>query len=205
MDYVQRLRQLDTEETTELTDLREHGRVLDREIETAMNEVRRAQNVIVRLTQKKASLKEAEEAVHRRFKQQRDDLHEREKMELRRRQANGKMEVELVGRGGTVARRIPAAPPHTPRLRCFLQHLLVVEEHDLHECYVFLTMSNPDRVKLFTTQHRCFGCFLPTALVAHELNRCPHRRYCAICKTPDHHQVLCAPRQVYDEALPGSG
>jgi hypothetical protein len=88
---------------------------------------------------------------------------------------------------------IPLAPRFTPGKRCFLRHPLSIEEHDLRECYFFSAMSNPDRVKLPTNQHRCFGCFQPTALVTHELNRCPHTHYCAMYRTPDHHQLLCAP------------
>jgi hypothetical protein len=59
MDYIQRLCRLDTEENTELTGLGGRVQLLDLENETAMNEVRRFQNVIVKLTQMKANLKKA--------------------------------------------------------------------------------------------------------------------------------------------------
>jgi len=202
MDYEQHLRRLDTEEETELSDLRSRVNVVDHEIEKAMQEVRRFQNTIVRLTLKKANMREEQDAIHGKFKYQRDELHKQEKLELRQRQATVGKEVEIIG--AEVARRIPTAPRFTPRARCFLQHPFEVEEHDVRECFVFLTTSNPDRIKLLTRQHRCYGCFQPTALVVHELKDCQHPRYCAICRSPDHHQVLCAPRKVYDEALPGS-
>jgi hypothetical protein len=201
MDYEQRLRRLDTEETTELADLRARVNVVDREIETAMHEVRRSQNAIVRLTLRKAGMKEEEDAIHGKFKYRRDELHQQEKAELRQRQAAIGKEVEIAS--AEVARRIPKAPRFTPEIKCFLKHPLLVEEHDVGDCYFFLSMSNPDRVKLLVDQHRCFGCFMPTAIVTHELNRCPHRRYCAMCKTPEHHQLLCAPRKIYDDAMLG--
>ncbi len=53
MDYEQRLRRLDTEENTELSDLRARVNLVDSEIETAMHEVRRFQNAIVRLCWKR--------------------------------------------------------------------------------------------------------------------------------------------------------
>jgi hypothetical protein len=202
MDYEQRLRRLDTEENTELSDLRARVNLVDSEIETARHEVRRSQNAIVRLTLKKAGMKEEEDAIHGKFKYRCDELHKQEKMELRQRQATIGKEVQIVG--AEVARKIPKAPRFTPRIKCFLRHPFQVEDHDVGECYYFLTMSNPDRVNVLTAQHRCYGCFQLTALVVHEQNKCQHPLYCAMCRTPDHHQVLCAPRKVYDEALPGS-
>jgi hypothetical protein len=58
MDYLQRLRRLGMEENTEFADMRARVQLIDLEIETSMHEVRRFQNLIVRLTQKKVSLKE---------------------------------------------------------------------------------------------------------------------------------------------------
>jgi hypothetical protein len=55
MDYLQRLRRLDTEENTDLADVRTRVQVLDLEMETAMYEVHRFQNIIILLTQKKQS------------------------------------------------------------------------------------------------------------------------------------------------------
>ena len=87
MDYEQRFRRLDTEENTELSDLRARVNMVDREIERAMHEVRRFQNAIVRLTLKKAGMREEEYAIQGKFKYRRDELHKQEKMELRQRQA----------------------------------------------------------------------------------------------------------------------
>ena len=142
-------------------------------------------------------------AIHHHYAQQRDELHELEMSKLRKRQANVGMQLDVV-KAGTVSRRIPRAPKFTPVIRCFLKHPFIVEENDIEECYLFLTTSNPDRVRILVEQHRCFGCPQNSALVTHELNQCPHLRYCAVSKTADHHQVLCAPRKVYEEALPAS-
>ena len=202
MDFTLHLRRLDTEKETDLEAVRERSRIVDLEIGTAMQEVHRFQSIILRLTQEKAGLKEEEDQIHSRYQQRRDEIHEIEKKELRKRKETAGAEVEIFKSDKSVARRIPKAPRFTPRIRCFLQHPFAVEEHDIGECYYFLTMSNPDRVKLLVGQHRCFGCFQPTALVTHELNKCPHPRYCLMCKSPDHHQVLCAPRKIYEEALP---
>ena len=204
MDYSQRLRRLETEKDTDLAALREMAQVKDLEIGTAIREVHRFQTIIVKLTQEKADLKAEEDAIHSRYQHQRDELHETEKKELRQRKENVGVQVEVFKNDTSVARKIPKAPRFTPRIRCFLQHPFSMEEHDIGECYYFLTMSNPDRVKMMVGQHRCFGCFQPSALVMHELSRCPHPRYCLMCRTPDHHQVLCAPRKVYEDALPAS-
>ena len=169
-----------------------------------MQEVHRFQNVIVRLTQEEAGLKEEEAQIHSRYQQRRDDLHEREKMDLRKRKENVGAEVEVFKSDTSVARRIPKAPRFTPVIRCFPTHPFAVEEHDIGECYAFLTMSNPDLVKLFVDQHRCFGCFQSSSIVAHGLKQCPHLRYCIMYKSPDHHQLLCAPRKVYEEVLPAT-
>ena len=203
MDYSQRLRRLETEKDTDLTAIRELAQIKELEIGTAIREVHRFQNVIIKLTQEKDHLKRQEDAIHQRYAQQRDELHKLEMSELRERRTNVGMQMEVV-KAGTVSRRIPRAPKFTPVIRCFLKHPFAVEEHDVGECYLFLTTSNPDRVRILIKQHRCFGCFLPSALVTHEVNKCPHPRYCAVCKTADHHQALCAPRKVYEEALPGS-
>jgi hypothetical protein len=64
--------------------------------------------------------------------------------EVRQRQSNVGSEMELVGCGGAVARRIPKALRFTPVLQCILQHPFTVEEHDEGECYIYLTISNPD-------------------------------------------------------------
>jgi hypothetical protein len=113
-------------------------------------------------------------------------------------------EVEVFARGGEVARRVPVAPRFTPRIPCFLQHI-PTEENTIEQCYFFLTMSNPDRVRLLTRHRRCFGCFLASAVVNHELKNCPERLYCAICKSPAHNQVLCAPRKVGRRGAAGIG
>ena len=187
MDFTLHLRRLDAEKETELDTVRERSRVIDLEIGTAMREVHRFQSAILRLTQEKANLKEEEDQIHSRYQHQRDKLDEVEKEELRQRKENAGAEVGIFKPDTSVARRIPKAPRFAPRIRCFVQHPFNMEEHDVGECYYFLTMSNPDRIKLLTGQHRCFGCFLPTTLVTHELNQCRHPRYCLICKNPEHH------------------
>ena len=187
MDFTLHLRRLDTEKETDLDAVRERSRIVDLEIGTAMQEVHRFQSIILRLTQEKAGLKEEEDQIHSRYQQRRDEIHEIEKKELRKRKETAGAEVEIFKSDKSVARRIPKAPRFTPRIRCFLQHPFAVEEHDIGECYYFHTISNPDRIKLLVGQHRCFGCFLPTTLVTHELNQCRHPRYCLICKNPEHH------------------
>jgi hypothetical protein len=120
-------------------------------------------------------------------------------VELRQRQATIGKEVEVIARGGEVAGGF--LRPHDSLLRSGVSYsMFEVEEHDVGECYLFLTMSNPNRVKLLNNHHRCFGCLQGSVIVNNELKECPHRRYSAICKTPDRHQLLSAPRKVYDEA-----
>ena len=91
-----------------------------------MQEVHRFQNVIVRLTQEEAGLKEEEAQIHSRYQQRRDDLHEREKMDLRKRKENVGAEVEVFKSDTSVARRIPKAPRFTPVIRCFPTHRRVL-------------------------------------------------------------------------------
>ena len=99
-----------------------------------MQEVHRFQNVIVQLTQEETGLKEEEDQIHSRYRQRRDDLHEREKLDLRKRKENVGAEVEVFKPDKSVARRIPKAPRFTPVIRCFPTHPFAVEEHDIGEC-----------------------------------------------------------------------
>ena len=68
-----------------LATLRDLAQVKDLEIGTAIREVHGFQTIIVKLTQEKADLKTEEDAVHSRYEQRRDELHELEKVELRQR------------------------------------------------------------------------------------------------------------------------
>jgi hypothetical protein len=135
------------EENTELTPVREGAQLIDLEIETAMHEINRLQNIIVRFTEKSTNLKEKDDAIQSRYKQRRDDLHESEKGDFRQRRQTVGTGVELVSQAKiAVTRRIPRAQRFRPVIRCFLQNPFAVEEHDLGEYYLFLTMSGPDRV-----------------------------------------------------------
>ncbi|KAI9557183.1 hypothetical protein GHT06_016993 [Daphnia sinensis] len=100
------------------------------------------------------------------------------------------------------------APRHTPTIMCFLRtHLnqpgMVSCGRKIRECESFMLQTNRERMELLFAQHRCFGCFLPLSVAGHlKLADCPHPRFCAICKTNDHHQILCAPRRVYQGIIP---
>lgn len=99
-------------------------------------------------------------------------------------------------------------PRHTPTIRCFLpEHLEKPGSYrctlKIAECEEFMTLTNQDRLELLFTQHRCFGCFLPTSVAGHTtLADCPHPRCCNLCKVGDHHQILCGPRSSYKRLLP---
>ena len=58
MDYSQRLRRLETEKDTDLSTLRKLAQVNELEIGTAIREVHRFQNIIIKLTQEKGDLKQ---------------------------------------------------------------------------------------------------------------------------------------------------
>ncbi|KAK4013085.1 hypothetical protein OUZ56_025325 [Daphnia magna] len=93
------------------------------------------------------------------------------------------------------------APRHTPTIVCFLRtHLnqpgMVSCGCKIRECDGFMLQTNRERMELLFAQHRCFGCFLPLSVAGHlKLADCPHPRFCAMCGTNDHHQILCAPRR----------
>ncbi|KAK4003910.1 hypothetical protein OUZ56_005659 [Daphnia magna] len=93
------------------------------------------------------------------------------------------------------------APRHTPTIVCFLRtHLnqpgMVSCARKIRECDGFMLLTNRERMELLFAQHRCFGCFLPLSVAGHlKLADCPHPRFCAMCGTNDHHQILCAPRR----------
>ncbi|KAK4004357.1 hypothetical protein OUZ56_006094 [Daphnia magna] len=93
------------------------------------------------------------------------------------------------------------APRHTPTIVCFLRtHLnqpgMVSCGRKIRECDGFMLLTKRERMELLFAQHRCFGCFLPLSVAGHlKLAGCPHPRFCAMCGTNDHHQILCAPRR----------
>ena len=120
------------------------AQIKELEIRTAIREVHRFQNIIIKLTQEKDDLKKEEDAIHHRYAQQRDELHELEMSELRERRTNVGMQLEVV-KAGTVSRRIPRAPKFTPVIRCFLKHPFIVEEHDVGECY--LSLPRPTQIE----------------------------------------------------------
>ncbi|KAI9557133.1 hypothetical protein GHT06_016936 [Daphnia sinensis] len=100
------------------------------------------------------------------------------------------------------------APLHTPTILCFLRtHLgkpgMLYCGRKVLECEDFMLKTNRERMELLFAQHRCFGCFLPLSVAGHlKLSDCPHPRYCAICDSKDHHQILCAARRVYQGVIP---
>ncbi|KAI9559429.1 hypothetical protein GHT06_013417 [Daphnia sinensis] len=100
------------------------------------------------------------------------------------------------------------APLHTPTIICFLRtHLgkpgMLSCGHKILECEDFMLKTNRERMELLFEQHRCFGCFLLLSVAGHvKLADCPHPRFCAICSTTDHHQILCAPRRAYQGVIP---
>ena len=78
------------------------AQIKELEIGTAIREVHRFQNVIIKLTQEKDHLKRQEDAIHQRYAQQRDELHKLEMSELRERRTNVGLQLEVV-KAGTVS------------------------------------------------------------------------------------------------------
>ncbi|KAK4030953.1 hypothetical protein OUZ56_024382 [Daphnia magna] len=119
---------------------------------------------------------------------------------------------ELQGRtrGGKPASQPDAervvAPQNTPAILCFLRtHLgkpgMWACGRKVSECKDFMLRTNRKRLELLFAQHRCFGCFLPLSVDGHlKLADCPHPRHCAMCDSPDHHQIR-APRWAYEEVI----
>ncbi|KAI9563369.1 hypothetical protein GHT06_010830 [Daphnia sinensis] len=109
-----------------------------------------------------------------------------------------------------LARDVPkyVVPLYTPSIRCFLpRHLEKPGSYrcilKIAECEEFMTLTNQDRLELLFAQHRCFGCFLPVFVAEHTtIAHCPHPRYCDLCKSSDHHQLLCGPRSAYMKLQP---
>ena len=68
-------------------------------------------------------------------------------------------------------------PLHTPVRPCFLPIHQKKRGHcklSIPDCEEFMTLTNPERMKLLFKQHRCFGCFLPVAVAGHlTLAECP--------------------------------
>ncbi|KAK4017483.1 hypothetical protein OUZ56_032794 [Daphnia magna] len=74
---------------------------------------------------------------------------------------------------------------------------------EISESEDLMLRTNRERMELLFAQHRCFGCFLPLSVTGHlKMADCPHLRYCAMCGTTDHHQILCAPRRAYQGIIP---
>ncbi|KAK4006615.1 hypothetical protein OUZ56_011772 [Daphnia magna] len=100
------------------------------------------------------------------------------------------------------------APQHTPSNLCFLRtHLgkpgMWACGRKISECDDFMLRTNRERLELLFAQHRCFGCFLPLSVAGHlKLADCPHPWHCAMCDSPVHHQILCAPRWAYQKVIP---
>ncbi|KAK4007060.1 hypothetical protein OUZ56_012216 [Daphnia magna] len=73
----------------------------------------------------------------------------------------------------------------------------------ISECEGFMLRTNRERMELLFAQHRCSGCFLLLSVARTlKLVDCSHPRYCAMCGTTDHHQILCAPRREYQGIIP---
>jgi hypothetical protein len=108
MSYVERLQQLETEEDTVISEIRERIHVKELERETAMLEVYRFQNIVVRKTQQVDQLKEAEEEARRIYRIRIAALHEEEKRDQRnqRRAGDVGLEVAIVNDEDRVVRRI---------------------------------------------------------------------------------------------------
>ena len=78
-----------------------------------------------------------------------------------------------------------------------------MEEHDIGECYYFLTMSNPDRVKLLVGRHIAATRGLSNRSPSSLTSSTDTLTRVTAAPSPDNHQVLCAPWKIYEEALPG--
>ena len=75
------------------------------------------------------------------------------------------------------------APASTPSIRCFMVHPIKVESHHVDECHYYLSLTNEERATLLIKQLRCFGCFMPSVVVDHEVGNCPHPKRCNKCQS----------------------
>jgi hypothetical protein len=192
-EFVNQYAEIMAEEEAELDEIKDRIQLIKIEKETAIQEAFRFQNLVIKKDRELAQEEEnAAEAVHR-HQERRAELIRHFQIMDRRRMITTGMDEDRPDRVRLVA------PPHTPRIKCFLSHPLQVEDHSVDRCYWFLAMSNPERIELMFRQHRCYGCFFPTAVIGHELSQCPHLRYCSRCRSHDHHQLLCGPKKVYDD------
>jgi hypothetical protein len=180
-------------EEAELGEINGRIQIIKIEKETAIQEAFRFQTVVIKKDRELAQEEEnAAEAAHR---------HQERRTDLIR-------HFQIIGRGHRIttggnedrpARVRLVAPARTSNIRCFISHPFQVEVHSVNQCYLFLALSNPERIELLFKKHRCYGCFLPTSVVGHELAQCPHSRFCSRCQSHEHHQLLCGPKKVYDD------
>ena len=179
----ERIRQLETSLDIRLAELRGHVMTLKIQKETALDEVDVQLHYQVRVRR------------------------ELERVEVDQR-------LSSLGRGRTIAssqredgdfRIVLQAPSSTPSIRCFMVHPIEVENHHVDECHFFLSLTNEERVALLIKQHRCFGCFMPSAVVDHEVGNCPHPKRCNKCQSQEHHQILCGSKKLYEDLLAAGG
>jgi hypothetical protein len=199
----ERIRQLEDLQEMRLAELRRHVITLKIQKETALDEVDRMKRFLTQKDRQIEALTQEIEGVQLHYQVRLRRERELEGMEVNHR-------LNLLGRGRALAssqqengdvRIVLRAPPSTPSVRCFMNHPFKVEAHNVDECHFFLALTNEERVTLLFKQRRCFGCFMPSSIVDHEIGECPHPRRCNRCQSSDHHQALCGSKKLY-ESLP---
>ena len=201
----ERIRQLETSLDIRLAELRGHVMTLKIQKETALDEVDRIQRFVIKKDRQIEAINQEIEDVQLHYQV-------RVRRELERVEVDQRL--SSLGRGRTIAssqredgdfRIVLQAPSSTPSIRCFMVHPIEVENHHVDECHFFLSLTNEERVALLIKQHRCFGCFMPSAVVDHEVGNCPHPKRCNKCQSQEHHQILCGSKKLYEDLLAAGG
>jgi hypothetical protein len=98
--------------------------------------------------------------------------------------------------GPTRFTRSSMTPPlYTPTVPCFLEHWTPFN-HQLADCYDFLRLPPEARYTLLKSKGKCFGCWV-TPVPFHTSRNCPKRKYCSICHSLDHQELLCCERVIF--------
>ena len=205
--FIEKIQSLQQEADLVIATLAEEINVASTEKNTAIMEVARLQNFVLKKDKRIAELHQEIEDTHAFYNKKIGEVHRAERAEYVKR-------VLAMGRGLCI-KNVPEDPPglagkvevprYTPKVSCFLAHGWDDKPHLLRDCSMFLSMSNQQRANLLFKERRCYGCFLSQSLTGHTANECDHPRFCNICKSDDHHQLLCGSREMYRSLLLTAG
>ena len=202
--FIEQIQFLQEEADLIETALNEEINVASTEKGTAIMEVSRLQNFVLKKDKRIVKLHQEIEDTRAFYNSNIEEVHRAERAEYVKR-------VIAMGRGRCIKNVVEDSPGlvgkvnvprYTPKVSCFLAHGWDDKPHLLRECAMFLSMSNQQRANLLFKERRCYGCFLSQSLTGHTANECDHPRFCNICKSDDHHQLLCGSREMYRSLLP---